>query len=157
MSGSHAILRAIYEKSFGSQISDRQWQRIRYQYIRLDESEDSLVERVEAFGELRQLYPNVRLSVNELEQYLTLRKMFGFDRSGVEIDGRDLLASIKKIFVLRKPTDRTIYRWGREIGVPIDAHCWYDAQDLRRWILKLLAVQGRYQINVDLPQYRKAA
>lgn len=80
------------------------------------------------------------LTLKDLEQMNWLVEF----AEGIEgwVQGSDLLASFRKLEP--QPSDRTIRRWGDEIGVPLRLNEWYSPEQVQFWIKKL-ASQSRFK------------
>ncbi len=144
MSGQKSILRREFEASLGRSVSDRTWQRVRYECLNItDEADLNRLVEVKIFGYLKRWKPKGKVTAGTVARYGTL--MTQLPSGGGH--GSDLYDAIKNSIVDSRgnnPADSTIYAWGKRIGVPIYKHRWYSAREIWKW-LEFLITNGRYQ------------
>lgn len=139
-----APLREAYEKALGTEISDRQWRRIKNEYL---EGKANL-KTVRSLALLRRTNGRVAVTLQEVQRFEGLEEFAQSIEGWVQ--GSDLLAAFGKLNPV--PSDRTIRRWGHEIDVPLSKDEWYSPEQTQKWIKKL-ASQARFKF----PQQQKGA
>lgn len=122
----HEPLKMVYERESGKPISDRQWQRIRFEYLG---GEVNLV-TVRTVARLRQINGRRKLTLSDV------KKVKGFDQFATCLDGEVTGQDILDAFGFLKPTpsESTIKRWGKQLGLPLCKTQWYTAEQAQTWI-----------------------
>ena len=137
-------LQERYEEILGKEISERQLRRICRDYLKGQVN----LRTVRSLALLRKANGRRHLNIEDLERQAGLIQF----AEGIEgyVKGSDLMASFRKLNP--RPSDRTIRRWGDEIGVPLRLNEWYSPEQVQLWIRKL-ASQTRFKF----PQQQKGA
>lgn len=140
-------LRAIYEQVLGYKINDSTWWRVRK---RLVLTQDSAVAReiVEASAELRKVMPNKRIEFRQVRKFLEISKRM----IQVRCQGWQLLEGLKRLGP-KPPSKATIYRWGKEIGIPFGMNRDYSPEELRRWFVKIALSKYKFREETGLINY----
>ena len=119
-------LKKVLEKDLGKALSQRQWQRVRYDYLKGKVN----LSTVKTYARLRKINGRRRIGLAEIE------RLEGFNEFAKildgEVQGRDILEAFKRL--KPTPSETTIRRWGNELGVPLIKNQWYTAEEAQVWI-----------------------
>lgn len=131
------LLHTVYENALGIEVHPRTMRRIRNEYLQGSAN----IKTVKTLALLRRSNGNAPLRLEDVRRYEWLSDF----ADGVEgwVQGSDLLASLKRLDP--SPCPRTIYNWGKEIGVILRPSEWYSPQQVQAWIRKL-ARQTRFKM-----------
>lgn len=150
------LLRLQYEFTIGEPISDKTWDRIKRTLgiNRYNHNKVEMIPVIRAYGELRLMNPKGLITAEAVTKYMEFEKCFPL----VNCTGEDLWAAILKSVKDANdtpPSKNTIYRWGREIGVPITkSDRVYTKAELRKWIGKLVGL-SEFRLIVRFPGIEK--
>lgn len=120
-------LKKIYENLSGETVSDRQWQRIRHEYLRGRVN----LTTVKTLAHLRKANGRKRISIADVDRLKGFEE-FAKILSG-EVRGQDILDAFKRL--KPTPSESTIRRWGRELNLPLVKDQWYTASQAQKWVL----------------------
>lgn len=109
---------------------------------------------IRAYAELRLINPRGSISAEAVTKYIEFEKTFPM----TNCTGQELWNAIKKLVKDNHgtpPSKPTIYRWGQEIGVPMEkGDRIYTKGELRKWIGKLVGL-SEFRLTVEFPGINK--
>lgn len=141
-----ASLRETYEQ-FDKPLSDRHWRRLRKRLLAFTNSGQKIIDVRDA-ARLRKINPRAKIdldTVRQCQKYMDAFPEFG-------CSGKDLLEGIKRILI-NPPTIRTIYRWGEAIDCPFSFERFYEPEEVRLWVQKIVS-QSRFKLKYSPPPIR---
>lgn len=136
------VLQTNYERIAGCEISSRTWRRIKQRLSIFDESSFGASSDTQAYAELRVENPRTRITLLQVREY---NNFIGAFRDCVLTD-TDIKEIIDRHFT-RKPTLRTLYRWGKQIGVPFEQPRLYNLAESKLWLKKLYSMREKYNVS----------
>lgn len=89
---------------------------------------------VEAYAILRKKNPTRCVTLADAKRYQFLSE----NLPNATCNGLDLYESLCRLEP--KPSDTTLYKWGRQIKCPLrkDANTWYQPEQLKKWVMKII-------------------
>jgi hypothetical protein len=125
----HKTLRNAYEETLGKRISDRQWQRIRHQYLR----GSCNLRTVKVFASLRKINGRRAISSSDLERFSGFDEFLRIlERHNAVVTGQDILDAFKRLNP--SPSESTIRRWGKQLGTPLLKGKIYSPEQVQGWV-----------------------
>jgi hypothetical protein len=132
-----SFLRIEYERILGKEINKRTWIRVksRLKINSENESDPKILPIIRAYAQLRKLNPYRCVTLTDALTYHGVTASM----PDVTCTGIDLWASLKRLEPA--PSDCIIYKWGKEIGVPMrkTSTDWYDPEQVNKWIIKVVS------------------
>lgn len=120
-------LRDIYEVELGRVVSDRTWDRA---VSLLELQSCGLVERrirVKTLASMRRQSPYVKFTVDHVKRRVLVEQL---EING-KMEGRAIASEILK---RQRVTLRTVRRWGKSLGIPLQLNESYEGDRLRAWL-----------------------
>jgi hypothetical protein len=133
-------LRLFYEEEVKQKVCDTTWSRVKRR-LRLNEntldseSKVKAAERIKAYAYLHRVYPNRRITVDSVEQFLVIKQFLLTNSAELECTGKDIYELATRLDP--RPSDSTIYRWGEEIGIKFSKTQTYKGLEVNQWIEKI--------------------
>lgn len=138
--------REVYEQ-FDKPVSNRHWRRIKRKLLAYSESGQKITDVRDA-ARLRKLNPRASIDLDTVRRYQAYADAF----PSLSCTGEELLAGIKKI-LHPAPSLPTIYRWGQTIGCPFSFDRFYEPEEVRLWVQKIVS-QSRFKLKYAPPTLR---
>ena len=137
-------LRLLYEREIGKFVCDRTWSRVKSR-LEIDESLDTAQEdwlKLRCYAHLRKMHPNKHLSATLVSRFVCLREFLGGKHFSGKCSGKEIYAVIQSL--RPRPSDATVYRWGKDIGIEFSKSRVYFDKEVIKWIEKI-ALNPRYE------------
>jgi len=134
-------LKNAYENTVGEEISERQWRRIKNEYL----GGVGNLRVVKTFAQLRKVNGRRRITlsdINRVKGFDSFVQMLG--TSGALVTGADILDAFNRLDP--SPSESTIRRWGKEIGIPIRKDDYYTPVQAQAW-LKLASERITFKLK----------
>jgi hypothetical protein len=132
------MLRALYERELGKKVCDRTWRRIK-KYLNVGNGIPSGA-IIRCYAYLRRKHPTRHIPLKTIENYLEI-KGFLTGRVLPDCTGEDIYELAQQLSPV--PSETTLYRWGKQIGVGFSKKCTYKGEDVDKWV-ELIISNPRY-------------
>lgn len=134
-------LKTAYENELGEEISERQWRRIRNEYL----NGDGNLGIVKIFARLRKANGRRRITLADIQRVKGFEQFVQIlGKSGALVTGRDILEAFSRLSPA--PSESTIRRWAKEIGLPLRKDDCYTPEQAQKW-LKLASERITFKLR----------
>lgn len=141
-----AYRRRVYQHELGREISDRSWRRIKASLDLDSQESENRLALLKCHAYLRNKHPGKKITLDYVVSFVELKvKLLG---SNIEsCTGREIFQFFEELDP--KPNRRTIYRWGKKIGIDFSMKKSYQSQELNEWI-EWVASNPNYTKSIKL-------